>query len=72
MQQIAPDDPVTAVAGIYAARGLLHVGNAPDDGEFLESVTVSMSEALRWIEDGTITDVKTIIGLMWANKSRES
>jgi ADP-ribose pyrophosphatase len=41
------------------------VEQAPDPDEFLEVLTVSLAEALRWVRDGRITDVKTIIGLMW-------
>jgi hypothetical protein len=34
--------------------------------------TVSLAEALRWVRDGRITDMKTIIGLMWTDKYRDS
>lgn len=53
---------------LYLARRLAAVGHAPDQDEFLEVLTVSLAEALRWVRDGRITDVKTIIGLMWADK----
>jgi ADP-ribose pyrophosphatase len=29
---------------------------------------VSLSEALEWVRIGRITDVKTVIGLFWAEK----
>ncbi len=53
---------------IYLARQMAHVGHAPDDGEFIEVATVSIAEALRWIGNGKITDPKTVIGLLWADK----
>jgi ADP-ribose pyrophosphatase len=54
---------------LYLARQLVDVGHAPDHDEFLEALTVSLAEALRWVRDGRITDVKTIIGLMWAERA---
>jgi len=53
---------------LYLAQDLTHVGRAPDDEEFLEAVNVPFADALGWIRDGKITDQKTIIGLLWANK----
>jgi ADP-ribose pyrophosphatase len=53
---------------LFAARGLIHVGHAPDDGEFLEVVPVKIADALRWLKEGKITDEKTMIGLLWADK----
>jgi ADP-ribose pyrophosphatase len=53
---------------LYLARGLTHVGHAPDDGELLEGVPVKMSTALRWVKEGRISDEKTVIGLLWADK----
>lgn len=50
---------------LYLARELTHVGSALEDGEFLEILTLTVSEALSWIKNGQITDVKTIIGLFW-------
>jgi len=57
---------------LYLARGLTHVGHAPDDGELLEVVPVKMAAALRWVKEGRITDEKTIIGLLWADRFRDS
>jgi ADP-ribose pyrophosphatase len=56
---------------LFLARNLTHVGHAPDDGEFLEVVPVALAEALEWIRDGKITDQKTIIGLLWADKFKD-
>jgi ADP-ribose pyrophosphatase len=53
---------------LYLARGLTHVGHAPDDGELLEVVPMKMAAALRWVRAGKITDEKTVIGLLWADR----
>jgi ADP-ribose pyrophosphatase len=53
---------------LYLARQLSDVGHAPDDGEFIELAPMNLAEALRRVRDGTLTDVKTIIGLMWADR----
>jgi ADP-ribose pyrophosphatase len=53
---------------LYLARQLTHVGHAPDDGEFLELVPMKLAEALDWVREGRITDEKTVIGLLWADK----
>ncbi|HSF22042.1 MAG TPA: ADP-ribose pyrophosphatase, partial [Burkholderiales bacterium] len=57
---------------LYLARGLVHVGHAPDDGELLEVVPVTLPAALRWVRQGRITDEKTVIGLLWAAKFLKS
>lgn len=53
---------------IYLARGLEAGENALDDGEFLETMTVSIDELLQWVREGKITDVKTVIGSFWLEK----
>jgi ADP-ribose pyrophosphatase len=53
---------------LYLARDLTHVGHAHDDGEFLEILPTRFSDAMRGVEEGRITDQKTIIGLLWADK----
>ena len=53
---------------LFLARGLAHVGHAPDDGEFLEVVPLKMAEAMRRVREGQITDEKTLIGLLWADR----
>ena len=56
---------------LYSARGLALVGHAPDDGELLEVVPMSFAAALRWVREGRITDEKTVIGLLWAERFRD-
>ena len=53
---------------LYLARHLTRVAAGPDEGEFLETLEVSMAEALQWVQAGRISEVKSIIGLMWADK----
>lgn len=53
---------------LYLARELTHVGHARDEGEFIELVPMKFAEALRRVEAGEITDQKTIIGLLWADR----
>ncbi len=52
---------------LYLAKGLERRGKARlDAGEFLEVFTVPLAEAVAMARDGRITDVKTIIGLLWS------
>ncbi len=51
---------------IFLASGLTRGATAHEADEFIEVVTVALSEALRWIEQGRITDGKTILGLLFA------
>ncbi len=53
---------------LFMAGDLSRVAHAPDDGEFLEVVPMKMAEALQWVKEGRITDEKTIIGLLWADR----
>ena len=55
---------------LFLARGLTHVGNALDDGEFLEVLVVPLTQALSWARDGRITEAKAVTGLLWAEKIR--
>lgn len=53
---------------LFLATDLRHVGDRLDEGEFLEVMTVSLREALGWVVDGRISDSKTALGLLWAEK----
>lgn len=48
---------------IFVARGLSHVGDALDEGEFLEVTALSPEEAIAAALDGRITDGKTLSAL---------
>jgi ADP-ribose pyrophosphatase len=52
----------------FLARGLEFKGARLDDGEFLETVRMPLSEGLSWVRSGRISDVKTMLGLLWAEK----
>jgi len=49
---------------IYIADGLTFVGTKLDAGEFVETFSATLHEALTWIDRGEITDVKTMLGLL--------
>ncbi|NMG27493.1 NUDIX domain-containing protein [Aromatoleum evansii] len=51
---------------MFLARDLTHVGDALDDGEFLEILTFTVDEAVRAVMEGVITDAKTITALFRA------
>jgi ADP-ribose pyrophosphatase len=51
---------------LWLATDLTLREQALDEGEFLELMTVPLAEALAMTRDGRITDVKTIVGLGWA------
>lgn len=53
---------------LWLARGLRHEGRKLDDGEFLETFPLALDEAVEWVRSGRITDVKTIIGILWAER----
>jgi ADP-ribose pyrophosphatase len=51
---------------IWLARGLAQRGQQLAEGEFLEVFSLPLAEAQAMARDGRITDVKTIVGLLWA------
>ena len=51
---------------VFLASGLTRGVTAHEADEFIEVVTVPLSEALRRIQSGEITDAKTMIGLLFA------
>lgn len=53
---------------LFLARGLSFHDHALDDGEFLETLAVPLDEALDWVLQGKITEAKTILGLLWADR----
>lgn len=50
---------------LYLARGLEERERKLDQGEFLETFTLPLGEALEMVRDGRITDAKTVSGLLW-------
>ena len=53
---------------IFLARDLTQGPAALDEGEFLETFTVTIPELLEMIRKREVTDVKTIIGAFWLEK----
>lgn len=53
---------------LYLAEGLTLGRHKRDGDEFLEVFHLPLEEALEWVRTGRITDVKTVIGLFWADK----
>ena len=53
---------------IYLARGLQAGERKLDEGEFLDVYKAPLSELMQQIQQGKVTDVKTIIGAFWLEK----
>ena len=53
---------------LFLARNLAQRQRKLDAGEFLETIKVPFDEAMAMIRDGRISDVKTIVGLLWVDK----
>jgi ADP-ribose pyrophosphatase len=54
---------------IYLAKELVSLGeNALDEGEFLELVELTLSDAMAAVKTGALTDGKTLSALLWAEK----
>ena len=53
---------------VYLARGLSAGAARTDAGEVIETFTAPWRDVLGWIRDGMLTDVKTIIGILWLEK----
>jgi ADP-ribose pyrophosphatase len=50
---------------IWFARDLQPGPAAPDVGEHIEVFTASARDLADWVRDGTVTDAKTMVGLLW-------
>ncbi len=50
---------------IWFARGLVHRGATPDQGEFLEVFSATPQEFLGWCREGRIVDSKTLAAAVW-------
>jgi ADP-ribose pyrophosphatase len=55
----------TETIAIYAAHGLSHVGAKLDHGEFLEVHSLTFEALLDAVDDGRLTDAKSIAALMF-------
>lgn len=55
---------------VWFATGLTLGERGLDDGEFLDVMSSTDDELARWVEEGTVTDAKTMIGLLWLQNWR--
>ena len=53
---------------MYLAEDLQLSNQSLDQDEFLELLPLSLEEAIDLINQGKITDVKTIIGVLWLDR----
>jgi ADP-ribose pyrophosphatase len=53
---------------IFLARDLTLQGVKQDAGEVIDVFTAPWRDIAAWIRDGSVTDVKTIIGIAWLEK----
>ena len=61
----------TEIIHMYLAKGLKEGLPSRDEDEALQLFAMDISEALNKIQSGEITDGKTIVSLMWAEKYLE-
>lgn len=59
----------TEKIALYLATGLSRHEAHPDADEFLNLTTMPLSEAVRYVMEGEITDAKTCLGLLMAEKA---
>ena len=55
---------------LFLARGLTFQGHPGEDDEFIETVTLSIDDALEKIVAREITELKTMLGVFWADRLR--
>ena len=53
---------------IYLAEELIKTTENTDHDEFIELMPTPLNKAVKMVWNGQITDVKTIIGLLWAER----
>lgn len=55
---------------LFLARELTFEGHPGEEGEFIELLITPLDEALAMVTRWEITDMKTVLGLLWAEKIR--
>ena len=60
------------IMSIFLVENLEKTNHKRDKDEFLELMPTEFDESLDLILENKITDVKTIIGLLWLQKIRDS
>ena len=53
---------------LYLAEDLIETKQSLDADEFLEPIPTKLDDAVKMVWNGQITDVKTIIGILWAQR----
>ena len=53
---------------LYLSENLEKTNQKLDSDEFLELIPTKLEDAIKMVWNGAITDVKTIIGIIWADK----
>lgn len=53
---------------VYLAKDLQAGSSRLDEEEFVQTFRTPVSQLLEWVKNGTITDVKTVIGSFWLEK----
>lgn len=53
---------------VFLARGLRRASGGTDDGEVIEVFTAPWRDLFDWIRDGSVTDVKTVVGVYWLER----
>ena len=53
---------------LYLAENLVKTEQSLDSDEFLSLFPTKLEEAVEMVWEGEITDVKTIIGILWAQR----
>ena len=53
---------------LYLAEDLVKTKQSLDADEFLEPIPTKLDDAVKMVWNGQITDVKTIIGILWAQR----
>ena len=57
------------VIGLYMAENLIKTVSNQNEDEFLELMPTPLNEAVTMVWNGKITDVKTIIGILWMERT---
>jgi ADP-ribose pyrophosphatase len=63
---------LSEVLHLFLARDLIEGPAAPEAGEELQAHIIPLAQAMAWTRDGTITDGKTLIGLLWWERWHET
>ena len=53
---------------VYLAQGLKAGMAHCDEEEFIQTCRIPLDELMRWVKEGKVSDVKTVIGTFWLEK----